>query len=95
MAQQPHQLASRDYLWLRTWDVRYSGTSNQHLNAYYVCDFVDKNLCNLYEDDSIYDKFFMDLSPCNNYFLTGNYNRQCHIVDRNGTYNSTIVANLE
>jgi serine/threonine-protein phosphatase 2A regulatory subunit B len=60
-----------------------------------VCDYLEKNLVNLYEEDSIYDKFFLDVSPCNNYLLTGAYNKSAHIVDISGTNNSTIETKFE
>lgn len=46
-----------------------------------MTDYLEKNLVNLYEEDSIYDKFFMDLSPDNNYVITGAYNKSAHIID--------------
>lgn len=46
----------------------------------------------MYEDDSIYDKFFMDLSPCSNYILTGSYNKSGHVIDINGDNNVTVQA---
>jgi hypothetical protein len=46
----------------------------------------------VYEDDSIYDKFFLDVSPCSNYLLTGSYNKSGHIVDINADNNVTVQA---
>lgn len=58
-------------------------------------DYLEKNLVNLYEEDAIYDKFFMDLSPCNNYVLTGSYNKSGHILDIKGTHNVTVPTNFD
>jgi hypothetical protein len=52
-------------------------------------------LVNLYEEDSIYDKFFMDVSPCNNYMVTGSYNSSGHVVDINGDTNTTVQAQFD
>ena len=50
---------------------------------------------NLYEEDSIYDKFFLDLSPCNTYAITGAYNKSAHIIDLQGQSNITFQANFD
>jgi hypothetical protein len=49
----------------------------------------------LYEDDSIYDRFFLDMSPCGNYFMTGAYNKSAHVVDVNSNYNLSLPAHFE
>lgn len=56
---------------------------------------MEKNLLSLYEEDYIYDKFFLDISPCNNYLVTGGYNKSGHIADINGTYNVSLATNFE
>lgn len=52
-------------------------------------------MVSLYEDDSIYDRFFMDVSPNSQYIVTGAYNKAAHIVDVNGGNNVTIPVNFE
>ena len=37
----------------------------------------------------------MDMSPCNNFLLTGAYNKSAHIVDLSGTSNITLQANFD
>ena len=49
-----------------------------------MCDYLEKGLVSLYEDDSIYDRFFMDISPNFQYVVTGAYNRSAHIIDIQG-----------
>lgn len=61
----------------------------------HTCDYLEKSLCNLYEEESIYDKFFLDVSPCSNYMLTGGYNKSGHIIDTNMTTNVTIQTNFD
>lgn len=55
-----------------------------------VTDYLEKNLVNLYEDELIYDRFFMDVSPHSDYMVTGSYNKSGHIVDINGGSNVTV-----
>jgi hypothetical protein len=56
----------------------------------HITDYLERSLVALYEDDSIYDKFFMDMSPDCNYLLTGAYNKSGHIIDINGEHNVTF-----
>ena len=37
----------------------------------------------------------MDMSPCNNYILTGGYNKSAHIMDLSGSNNITFQANFD
>jgi hypothetical protein len=54
-------IVTRDYLSVKLWDIR-STTNKPYLNLS-VCDYLEKNLVSLYEEDSLYDKFFLDISP--------------------------------
>lgn len=65
------------------------------MTSYQVCDYLEKNLVNLYEEDSIYDKFFLDVSPCSSYIVTGAYNKSAHVIDITGTNNNTLEAKFE
>ncbi len=83
-----NNVLTRDYLSVKIWDLRKDGGS--HVKSVQVCDYLEKNLCNLYEEDSIYDKFFLDVSPCNNYYVSGSYNRNGHVIDINAKTNITL-----
>lgn len=37
----------------------------------------------------------MDMSPCNNYIVTGAYNRSGHVFDVSGTANVTLPCNFD
>lgn len=52
-------------------------------------------MVNLYEEDSIYDKFFLDVSPDSQYVITGAYNKSAHIIDVTGSNNNTLEAKFE
>jgi hypothetical protein len=56
---------------------------------------LEKNLVNLYEEDSIYDKFFMDVSPDNGYMVTGGYNKSAHVIDIGLGSNNTIETKFD
>ena len=60
-----------------------------------VCDYLEKSLVSLYEEDSIYDKFFLDISPDQQQIVTGGYNKSCHIVDVNGINNVTVPLSFD
>jgi hypothetical protein len=44
----------------KIWDIRAAGKAPT--STIQVCDYLEKNLLSLYEEDYIYDKFFMDIS---------------------------------
>ena len=48
---------------------------------------LKSKLCELYENESIFDKFSIVSSPDSNYLLTGYYNSTFHLIDRNGDNN--------
>lgn len=49
----------------------------------------------MYEDDAIYDKFFLDISPDDNYLVTGAYNKSGHVIDIAGSSNVALATNFE
>lgn len=100
LSHSPNHVVTRDYLSVKIWDLRVnqqqSSTSKSSCYSQaQTCDFLEKNLVNLYEEDSIYDKFFLDVSPCNNYILTGGYNKSAHVIDLGLSHNSTLEARFE
>jgi serine/threonine-protein phosphatase 2A regulatory subunit B len=50
---------ARDYMTLKVWDVR---TEKKPLSVLYVHEGIRSKLCDLYENDSIFDKFETDFS---------------------------------
>lgn len=89
----PTVIATRDFLSTKLWDIR--GTSRKASISINICDYLEKNLVNLYEDDSIYDRFFMDVSPCGGYILTGAYNKNAHVIDIYGNNNVTVTTSFD
>ena len=71
---------SRDYLAVQIWDVR---NTKQPCKTYNVTDYMDKKLCDVYESETIFDKFDMQISPDSSMVLTGSYNSNMHLIDMN------------
>jgi hypothetical protein len=76
------------------WDIRGTSSQKPYLSLY-TCDYLEKSLVSLYEDDSIYDRFFLDVSPNYQYMSTGGYNKSGHIIDVNGSNNVTVPTNFD
>jgi serine/threonine-protein phosphatase 2A regulatory subunit B len=69
---------SRDYLSVHMWDIRNTKRPVKSLN---VNDYLEKRLCEVYETESIFDKFDMQISPNGKFVLTGSYNSGAHLLD--------------
>jgi serine/threonine-protein phosphatase 2A regulatory subunit B len=50
----PNFIFSRDYITVNLWDIR--NTKNPVKN-YNVTDYLEKKLCEVYESETIFDKF--------------------------------------
>lgn len=83
------QIICRDYLTVKVWDIRNQSKPVKNL---YVTDYIDKKLCDLYEAESVFDKFKLDVSPDGQNIVTGAYNSNAHIIDLEGKVNTTIEA---
>ncbi|KAJ1987951.1 protein phosphatase 2A regulatory subunit cdc55 [Dimargaris cristalligena] len=73
-------ILSRDYMTLRIWDVN---MAKAPLKTIPVHDVLKSKLCDLYENDCIFDKFECTLSGNNAYAMTGSYNNYFSIFDLN------------
>ena len=91
-SQDGNYLVIRDYLSVKFWDLRYS---DQPLQKMKLGDFIETNLCDLFESKGIYDKFEVAVSPRSNYIMTGSYGDKFHIIDKDMTSNLTLTANFE
>ena len=84
-------LFSRDYLSVHIWDVRNTHQPVQTLN---VTDYLEKKLCDVYENERIFDKFDLQVSPDSRQVLTGSYHGHAHILDLQRHINTTIPVNF-
>ncbi|KAG0345759.1 protein phosphatase 2A regulatory subunit cdc55 [Podila humilis] len=82
-------ILSRDYLTLKVWDINMENRPVQTINIH---DHLRNKLCDLYENDCIFDKFECTFSGDGNNVLTGSYNNNFHIYDRNGKNDVTLQA---
>mmetsp|Transcript_48003 Transcript_48003/g.71138 ORF Transcript_48003/g.71138 Transcript_48003/m.71138 type:complete len:453 (-) Transcript_48003:246-1604(-) len=80
---------SRDYLRVRVWDLK---MPHKAVHNIAVNSNLQGKLIELYENDSIFDKFEISLSPNGKQFVTGSYNGNFHIYDIDGTLNTTLKA---
>uniref|UniRef100_A0A0K0EXT6 Serine/threonine-protein phosphatase 2A 55 kDa regulatory subunit B n=1 Tax=Strongyloides venezuelensis TaxID=75913 RepID=A0A0K0EXT6_STRVS len=63
-------LMTRDYLTTKIWDIR---MERRPVETYHIHDHLRSKLCNLYENDHIFDKFEVAWSGCDNHIITGSY----------------------
>ncbi|BGP47822.1 protein phosphatase 2A regulatory subunit cdc55 [Rhodotorula kratochvilovae] len=82
-------LLSRDYLTLRIWDINMENKPVQTINVH---DHLRSKLCDLYENDCIFDKFECTFSGDGNNVLSGSYNNYFHIYDTAGTQDIVLQA---
>jgi len=78
---------SRDYLSLHIWDVR---NTKGPVKSFNVNDYMEKKLCEVYESETIFDKFDMQVSPDGSMVLTGSYNSSLHLLDITNLSNTSI-----
>ncbi|CAE7394796.1 unnamed protein product [Symbiodinium sp. KB8] len=72
------RMATRDYLSVKVWDLR---TERRPLLVVPVHEHLRPRLCDLYENDSIFDKFEIAVSADGRHLLTGTYNDTVKIFD--------------
>lgn len=78
---------SRDYLGVQIWDIR---NTKLPFKTFSATDYLEKKLCEVYESETIFDKFDLQLSPDSNLVLTGGYNSNVHVIDLQRQQNCTI-----
>ncbi|KAJ3002132.1 protein phosphatase 2A regulatory subunit cdc55 [Thoreauomyces humboldtii] len=71
-------ILSRDYLTLKIWDMNMDSKPIQTINIH---DQLKSKLCDLYENDCIFDKFECTFSGDGKSVLTGSYNNYFHVYD--------------
>ena len=84
-----NQIICRDYLSVKLWDIR---NNTKPMKSFAVTDYIDKKLCDLYESESVFDKFQINCSSDGKQIITGAYNNNAHIIDIDGRSNTSIEA---
>jgi serine/threonine-protein phosphatase 2A regulatory subunit B len=69
---------ARDYMTLKVWDINMDSKPVKSVNIH---DHLRSKLCDLYENDCIFDKFECAMSQNGNFLLTGSYNNQFSVHD--------------
>lgn len=82
-------IVSRDYLTLKIWDIN---MESKPVRTIQIRENLRAKLCDLYENDCIFDKFETSISNDGQYYLTGSYNNCFHIYDRYGKVNKVTEA---
>lgn len=73
---------SRDYLTVKIWDV---AMEKSPVKVIPINNRIKGMLCELYESDSIFDKFEVTVSKSGDRMLTGSYGNQFSVWDKDGT----------
>lgn len=82
-------ILSRDYLSLRIWDVN---MPNRPVKTINVHEHLRSKLCDLYENDCIFDKFECMFNGDGSQILAGSYSNIINIYDVNGERDIQIPA---
>jgi len=82
-------IVSRDYLTMKVWDPR---MERQPFRIVKFHDHLIPKLCDLYENDSIFDKFECCWNGNSCRLLTGSYNNNFYICDTFGTHITPMTA---
>jgi serine/threonine-protein phosphatase 2A regulatory subunit B len=72
-------ILSRDYLTLKLWDIN---MDSKPVKSIPIHDYLRSKLCDLYENDCIFDKFECTLSGDGSSLLTGSYHNYFHIYNQ-------------
>lgn len=82
-------IVSRDYLTLKIWDINMESRPVRTINIH---EHLRSKLCDLYENDCIFDKFECTVSGDGQYYATGSYNGTFHVYDTHGISDTCIEA---
>jgi len=82
-------IVSRDYLTMKIWDARVEKKPFKTIKFH---EHLIPKLCDLYENDSIFDKFECSWNGHSNRLLTGSYNNNFYICDAFGNNMTAMTA---
>lgn len=86
------QIAARDYLSVKVWDL---AKSDKPIMSLPIQQAIKSKLCDIFENDSIFDKFSLSASKDSNTLLTGNYNNCFHAIDVGDSSNTQYQVNYK
>jgi len=82
-------IISRDYLTLKVWDV---AMESKPILSVPIHEYLKMHLCDLYENDCIFDKFECCSATDGKHFLTGSYNNNFVLYNTESKSSITIEA---
>ncbi|BEI83956.1 hypothetical protein CcaverHIS002_0405600 [Cutaneotrichosporon cavernicola] len=82
-------ILSRDYLTLKIWDLN---MENKPVKTINIHDHLRQKLCDLYENDCIFDKFECTFSGDGSQVMTGSYHNYFRIYDVNSDNDVVLQA---
>ena len=85
-------VVSRDFLTVKTWDPK---MPKSPLLTTMLYEPLKTKLCDLYENDCIFDKFDLSLSPDSQYCVTGIFDNKFHITDLTNYSNTQFELNFK
>jgi len=85
-------MMTRDYLNTKVWDLH---MENKPIETYQVHEYLRSQLCVLYENDCIFDKYECCWSGDDKSILTGSYNNFFRIFDRADNTDWCLEATVE
>ncbi|XP_065184028.1 serine/threonine-protein phosphatase 2A 55 kDa regulatory subunit B alpha isoform-like [Sycon ciliatum] len=85
-------IMARDYMTVKLWDVN---MESKPVQTFEVHDYLQGQLCSLYENDFIFDKFECCWSCDDNHLLTGTYNNFFRVFNRQTGEHQCLEASRE
>jgi len=82
-------ILARDFMTLKIWDINMEA---RPLKTIHIHEQLRPKLCDLYENDCIFDKFECAFSHDGNHVMTGSYHNMFHVYDRWGRTDTSIEA---
>lgn len=82
-------LASRDFLAVKIWDL---AMANKPVSVVPVNEGLKSKLCEMYENEQIFERFSLSSNSDSKHFMTGDFNSLFHVVDVEGV---TTYRHLE
>ncbi|KAK9811783.1 hypothetical protein WJX72_009879 [[Myrmecia] bisecta] len=85
-------LLSRDYMTIKLWDINMEA---QPVHVFPVHEQLRGRLCDLYENDCIFDKFDCCISGKGDYVATGSYSNFFRVIGRNNGSDALLEASRD
>lgn len=85
-------IGCRDCLTVKIWDI---AKSDKPIACVPLQTALKSKLCQMFENDSIFDKFNLVASNCSSTLVTGNFNNFFHTIDMNDLQNTQYEINFK